>query len=270
MITITAAGPTNEMKIWLAKYERHMAETNYIGMMNQESTTISFTEENGQALKRKAIKKMTAEEDEEMELTSIMPTLKALKKALAAGNQYRLGETVLSRNGYEWRLVDLRPAGNGKTRAILETVKVFTYAPFARPTKEHRWGWNNYMESQIRKELNTEWLDRFFGTAEGAYQDETDELEDYKGLGKIFLMSDEEVGDDQTEETFGFYKGEDEDEIETRRQKLDMDGDESYWFLRSPLPGSANRCRLVGPSGALSSYGAGNGYGAVAACEIIF
>ena len=53
-----------------------------------------------------------------------------------------------------------------------------------------------------------------------------------------------------------------------KRQLIDLDGDSTYWWLRSPNPSYAYSERFVYTDGSLSDSYAYYGYGAVAACEI--
>ena len=120
----------------------------------------------------------------------------------------------------------------------------------------------NYEASQIRKELNSEVLADLFG-------DEQDHLVYWHpGMGKLFLLSEEEAGFEQTEATFVWFRGSSESALASRRMLKDRDGDPCTWFLRSPYPGHAGSVRRVFTDGSLSSNDAYYGYGAVAACII--
>jgi hypothetical protein len=183
-------------------------------------------------------------------------TLAGTRAAIHAGAK-KIGDIVLFKNGVPWRLVDL-PEG----RAIIMTAACFDYAPFSRPDKAHPWGWNNYMESQIRKELNSVYLERLMG-------EESDQLIDHEDeRGKMWLLSMEEAGFMQTRKTYEYFSAEDPDEIDLKRQMIDLDGDEACWWLRSPRPSDAYYVRRVGSDGSLHYYGAYNGNSAAAACEI--
>ena len=187
---------------------------------------------------------------------TIAESVAELKRLIAEDRIRDLGETVLSKNGMDWKVI--HKDGDG---IVIQMCRAYDYRPFARPDKQHPWGWNNYMASQIRRELNDEVITALFG-------DEQELIEDWQGMGKLFLLSEEEAGFRQTENTFQYYRGEDEDELDSRRALKDGDGDPTSWWLRSPYPGSANYARVVSTDGSLSSYGASYGYGAVAACAI--
>ena len=187
---------------------------------------------------------------------TIAESVAELKRLIAEDRIRELGETVLSRNGMDWKVIHKDEDG-----IVIQMCRAYDYRPFSRPDKHHPWGWNNYMASQIRKELNTEVIEALFG-------DEQELIEDWQGIGRLFLMSEEEVGFRQTEDTFQYYRGEDEDELDRKRQLLDGDGDPAYWWLRSPYPSIAYIVRYVYSDGSLSSVYAGSGTSAAAACYI--
>ena len=188
----------------------------------------------------------------------IAESVKELKELLAAGKIPEIGQIALRMRGMEWRCID-HTEENG---VVLMMAAAYDWRPFARPDKEHPWGWNNYEASQIRKELNSEVLVDLFG-------DEQDLLEYWlPGQGKLFLLSEEEAGFRQTKETFAWFRGTDEDELDRRRQLKDRDGDEAYWWLRSPYPSTAYIVRYVYSSGALNNYNAYIGNCVAAACVI--
>ena len=187
---------------------------------------------------------------------TIAESVAELKQLIAEDRIRDLGETVLSKNGMDWKVI--HKDGDG---IVIQMCRAYDYRPFARPDKQHPWGWNNYMASQIRKELNTEVIGALF-------EDEEELIEDWQGMGRLFLMSEKEVGFKQTEDTFQYYRGKDEDELDRKRQLLDGDGDPAYWWLRSPYPSYAYGVRIVYSDGSLSHYGANIGYSAAAACYI--
>ena len=162
---------------------------------------------------------------------TIAESVAELKQLIAEDRIRELGETVLSKNGMDWKVI--HKDGDG---IVIQMCRAYDYRPFARPDKQHPWGWNNYMASQIRRELNDEVITALFG-------DEQELIEDWQGMGKLFLLSEEEAGFRQTENTFQYYRGEDEDELDSRRALKDGDGDPTSWWLRSPNPGSANAAR---------------------------
>ena len=171
--------------------------------------------------------------------------------------ELKVGEIVLFKNGVPWRLVDL-PEG----RAVIMTAAAFDYAPFSRPDKRHLWGWNNYMASQIRKELNSIYPEQLLG-------EEKDQLLGHDGeRGVMWLLDLEEAGFTQGDGMYEYFRDDDPDVPELKRQLIDLDGDSTYWWLRSPNPSYACYERIVGTDGSLSNYGASSGSGAVAACEI--
>ena len=188
----------------------------------------------------------------------IAESVKELKELLAAGKIPEIGQIALRMRGMEWRCIE-HMEENG---VALMMAAAYDWRPFARPDKQHPWGWNNYEASQIRKELNSEVLADLFG-------DEQDLLEYWlPGQGKLFLLSDEEAGFEQTEATFAWFRGSSESVLDSRRMLKDRDGDPAYWWLRSPYPSVANYVRLVTSSGALSGNFAFVGYSAAAACVI--
>ena len=183
-------------------------------------------------------------------------TLAEAREKIRNGEK-KVGEIVLIKNGVPWRLVDL-PEG----RAVIMTAAAFDYAPFSRPDKRHPWGWNNYMASQIRKELNSVYPEQLLG-------EEKDQLlghDDERGV--MWLLDLEEAGFTQGDGTYEYFRDEDPDVPELKRLLIDLDGDSTYWWRRSPNPSYASNERLVYTDGSLSSNGACGGNGAVAACEI--
>lgn len=189
---------------------------------------------------------------------TIAESVKELKELLAAGKVPEIGQIALSMNGMDWRCIE-HTEENG---VVLMMAAAYDWRPFARPDKEHPWGWNNYEASQIRKELNSEVLADLFG-------DEQDHLVYWHpGMGKLFLLSEEEAGFEQTEATFVWFRGSSESALASRRMLKDRDGDPCGWFLRSPTPGHARSVRYVVTDGSLGNYSAYGGYGAVAACII--
>ena len=186
---------------------------------------------------------------------TIAESVKELKALLAAGKAPDVGKVALSMNGMDWRCIDQREDGS----VVLMMAAAYDWRPFARPDKAHPWGWNNYMASQIRKELNGEVLEDLFG-------DERELIEDWQGMGRLFLLSEEEVGFKQTEDTFAWFQSEDRDLLEERRQMKDRDGDKTFWWLRSPYPSIAGTVRFVYSDGSLNHSYAYGGNSAVAAC----
>lgn len=188
----------------------------------------------------------------------IAESVAELKQLLAAGKIPEIGQIALSMNGMDWRCIE-HMEENG---VVLMMAAAYDWRPFARPDKEHPWGWNNYEASQIRKELNSEVLADLFG-------DEQDLLEYWlPGQGKLFLLSDEEAGFEQTEATFAWFRGSSESVLDSRRMLKDRDGDPALWWLRSPTPSLALNVRYVSTDGSLYNISADVGYGAVAACVI--
>jgi hypothetical protein len=189
-----------------------------------------------------------------------IPTFVAEAREAIKAGKFKVGDIVLEKNGVRWRLIDI----NMEDYTIM-TECAFTYAPFDRPSKEHPFGWNNWEESQIRKELNEIWLPKLLG-------EEKDLVEIvYAAKAGLFLLSEEEAGFRQTPCTFDYFRlreGEDEEDLNKRRQLKDYEGDKCYWWLRAPDPGHACNVRLVHSDGSLNYYGASIGHGAVAACVI--
>lgn len=183
-------------------------------------------------------------------------TLAEAREKIRSG-ELKVGEIVLFKNGVPWRLVDLP-----EDRAVIMTAAAFDYAPFSRPDKRHPWGWNNYMASQIRKELNSIYPEQLLG-------EEKDQLLGHDGeRGVMWLLDLEEAGFTQGDGTYEYFRDKDPDAPELKRQLIDLDGDSTYWWLRSPNPSYAYYERFVLTDGSLSYHYAYYGYGAVAACEI--
>ena len=188
----------------------------------------------------------------------IAESVTELRQLLADGRIPEIGQIALRMRGMEWRCID-HTEENG---VVLMMAAAYDWRPFARPDKQHPWGWNNYEASQIRKELNSEILEDLFG-------DEQELLEYWlPGQGKLFLLSDEEAGFEQTEATFAWFRGSSESVLDSRRMLKDRDGDPAYWWLRSPFPSYASGVRIVSSDGSLSNNGAYDGSSAAAACVI--
>ena len=189
---------------------------------------------------------------------TIAESVAELQQLLTDGKIPEIGQIALSMNGMDWRCIE-HTEENG---VVLMMAWAYDWRPFARPDKKHAWGWNNYEASQIRKELNSEVLADLFG-------DEQDHLVYWHpGMGKLFLLSEEEAGFEQTEATFVWFRGSSESALANRRMLKDRDGDPAYWWLRSPNPGYAYYVRLVHSAGSLYYVNAYSGVGAVAACVI--
>lgn len=188
----------------------------------------------------------------------IAESVAELQQLLKDGKIPEIGQIALSMNGMDWRCIE-HTEENG---VVLMMAAAYDWRPFARPDKEHPWGWNNYEASQIRKELNSEVLADLFG-------DEQDHLVYwYPGMGKLFLLSEEEAGFEQTEATFAWFRGSSESALDSRRMLKDRDGDPAFWWLRSPYPSHAYDVRLVYSDGSLSTNDACYGNSAAAACVI--
>lgn len=189
---------------------------------------------------------------------TIAESVAELQQLLTDGKIPEIGQIALSMNGMDWRCIE-HTEENG---VVLMMAAAYDWRPFARPDKKHPWGWNSYEASQIRKELNSEVLADLFG-------DEQDHLVYWHpGMGKLFLLSEEEAGFEQTEATFAWFRGSSESALASRRILKDREGDPVYWWLRSPYPGYASYVRCVGTDGSLSGSVAYYGGGAVAACVI--
>lgn len=190
---------------------------------------------------------------------TIAESVAELQQLLTDGKIPEIGQIALSMNGMDWRCIE-HTEENG---VVLMMAWAYDWRPFARPNKEHPWGWNNYEASQIRKELNSEVVADLFG-------DEQDHLVYWHpGMGKLFLLSEEEAGFEQTEATFAWFRGSSKPVLNRRRMLKDRDGDPAYWWLRSPSPSTAYIVRHVYSDGSLHDYHiACTGGSAAAACVI--
>ena len=189
-----------------------------------------------------------------------IPTFVAEAREAIRAGRFKVGDIVLEKYGVRWRMVNI----SGEDYTIMTTT-AFEIRQFSMPTKAHPWGWNNWDESEIKKALNEYWLYQLLGAEKNLVKT------NYMAKAKLFLLSEEETGFKQTEETFDYFRltdEVDEDELDRRRQLKDYEGDECYWWLRSPYPGSASHVRYVASDGSLIYDRARNGYGAVAACVI--
>ena len=191
---------------------------------------------------------------------TIAKSVAELQQLLMDGKIPEIGQIALSMNGMDWRCID-HTEENG---VVLMMAMAYDWRPFARPDKKHPWGWNNYEASQIRKELNSEVLADLFG-------DEQDHLVYWHpGMGKLFLLSEEEAGFKQTEATFAWFKGKHPEAAPLNKKRMleDREGDPAYWWLRSPVPSDAYSVRGVISGGSLYYGGAYYGRSAAAACVI--
>ena len=89
----------------------------------------------------------------------------------------------------------------------------------------------------------------------------------YTVKDKIFLLTHTEVGlsdNPNIGNTLAYYVG----AANSKRIKYKTDNTAQHWWLRTPYPSLASYERIVGMSGALNNYAAGNHTGAAAACII--
>ena len=150
------------------------------------------------------------------------------------------------------------------------------FYPFSKRTPEYQWGHAHWPSSDIRAQLNGDFLGGFTAADQAAMiaVDKVTYTVDAEGgktettRDKLFLLSCTEAGFPACEyikdegAAYPYFTGDES------RKKVDEDGDARYWWLRSPHPGNANIVRRVDTSGALRSGGANDGYGAAAACVI--
>lgn len=198
-----------------------------------------------------------SEKDSAKVITTV-GSVEELKKRLSAGETPEIGQIVLDVNGMSWRCIH-----QTKDHVVLMMTRAYDRRPFARPCEQYEDGWNNYEHSQIRRELNTEVLNALFGEAK-------DLLSEYwQGMGKLFLLSEEEVGFNQTARTFDWFKGENKEELNSRRSMLDLEGTETPWWLRCSCPSFCNFTRRVLTDGSLGYNFAVETIGLVAACAIL-
>ncbi|NLV59210.1 MAG: hypothetical protein GXY67_10655 [Clostridiales bacterium] len=148
---------------------------------------------------------------------------------------------------------------------------------FDDASKNHPWGCNRWATSSVRRWLREEFLGGFSPedrdvlrtVAKETFNADSKRMEEIPDV--IFLLSASEAGfpvDNQWVMDEGrayafFASGE-----QRLRRKVDVDGDECYWWLRSPNPSNAVNVRYINPSGALYNNYASVSSGLAAACVI--
>ena len=174
-------------------------------------------------------------------------------------------------------------------------------------TQRARYGSNNYKESAIRNWLDSDdaantwqtqqtrfqrpcsyrtragfvtYLDPEFVAVirEGTHPNRTNEIFDLNGkkqaystTDKFYLVSQEEIGFSSESgivcgSVFDYYNG--ASQADKIKYDINSQATARNWWLRTPIPSYASFERYVHSSGALGTYDAHSGIGAVAACEI--
>ena len=151
--------------------------------------------------------------------------------------------------------------------------------PYDEESDEYEYGHAHYPTSSIRKYLNTEFISGFdpadvdcmLPVQRVTYTVRSEGSKPEVTQDKLFLLSSSEVGfhvgDRVNDEgpVYEYYAGNPE-----RRVKVQLNDPATArnWWLRSPIPSSADSARIVYSSGAQYSSGAYSGHGAAAACVI--
>lgn len=197
-----------------------------------------------------------------------------------------VGDTIISPHGLfgelRWTVIgkgiDAQEVGASRQTITLHMANVpdGAYLPFDKPRKKYCWGHNAWEESGIRKWLNGEFLAGFPNADQSAmrlvekatFRNDDDGGEKYVTCDRLFLLSASELGftgDNIKDEgaTYPFYEN-----PENRKKTDSPSGDESCYWVRSPLPWNAGSVRVVNPDGTLNHSSAGSGVGAAAACVI--
>jgi len=219
------------------------------------------------------------------------PTFAQVAHDLAAGDidRYMVGDIIRARHRKYGEIPfviigkgqDNEPDGTGTERITAQAMQVLDYMQFSGVSDEYPYGKNDYVASHIRDYLNGAFYDALqdddkaaiVGALKRTYTPNYDDMSKPGYIAQtrelFFLLSASEVGYDgryimDEGPAYAYYKSCDNE----RRAKIDMDGDESIWWLRSPLPSSAHNVRDVYTSGALSYNSAYIGVGLAPACVI--
>lgn len=219
------------------------------------------------------------------------PTFAQVAHDLAAGDidRYMVGDIIRARHQKYGEIPfviigkgqDNEPDGTGTERITAQAMRVLDYVQYSRVSDEYPYGKNDYVASSVRAYLNGAFYDALqdddraaiVGALKRTYTPNYDDMREPGYIAQtrelFFLLSASEAGFEgryimDEGPAYAYFKGCDNE----RRVKTDMDGDESFWWLRSPYPSDAYNVRDVYTSGALSSSLAGNGSGLAPACVI--
>lgn len=214
----------------------------------------------------------------------------AIARDLRAGNasKYHVGDCFTTQHNelgqIEWHIIGINEeelTGEKRPHVTVQAKKILTYRQFNAPTKAFPYGHNAWMGSDIREWLNHDFLDgmpfhdqmvlasckKKTHTPEGVKMNDE----------RCFLLSASEIGFNVNNDAihdegnvYSYYADAIRkiDPEEPLRKKLDTDGDEAAYWLRSPYPWNAVGVRGVNPDGSLGIGNAFNGYGAAPACVI--
>ena len=219
------------------------------------------------------------------------PTFAQVARDIAAGDidRYMVGDIIRARHQKYGEIPfviigkghDTEPDGTGTERITAQAAQVLNYMQYSDVSDEYPYGKNDYVKSRIRSYLNGAFYDALqdddkaaiVGALKRTY---TPDYDDMRKPGYIahtrelfFLLSASEAGFEGRNimdegPAYEYYRGCDDE----RRVKIDMDGEESVWWLRSPYPSVASGVRSVSALGALSNYSAYVGLGLAPACVI--
>lgn len=195
-------------------------------------------------------------------------------------NRYQVGDIIQMNHDdfglIKWRVIGVdvdRAAGHRHTLTVaMEHAE--TYHWFSEPSKEHPFGSNSYPGSAIRFYLNNEFFrdipEEDAETLLTTCRPCTEHGEASSTCDLVWLLSASEVGFKGNGipcegEPYPWYAQGDSAE---QRKAVDMDGDETAYWLRTPNAGIGNHVCNVGADGSLSSYSANSSTGVLAACVI--
>lgn len=195
-------------------------------------------------------------------------------------NRYQVGDIIQMNHDdfglIKWRVigVDVDQAAGHRHTLTVAMERAETYRWFSEPSKEHPFGSNNYPGSAIRFYLNNEFFrgipEEDAETLLTTCRPCTEHGEASSTCDLVWLLSASEVGFEgngipHEGAPYPWYTQGDSAE---QRKAVDMDGDEAAYWLRTPYTGGGSIARDVHTDGSLSSGGADNSHGVLAACVI--
>lgn len=219
------------------------------------------------------------------------PTFAQVARDIAAGDidRYMVGDIIRARHQKYGEIPfviigkgqDNEPDGAGTERITAQAMRVLDDVQYSRVSDEYPYGKNDYVASSVRAYLNGAFYDALqdddraaiVGALKRTYTPNYDDMREPGYIAQtrelFFLLSASEAGFEgryirDEGPAYEYYKGCDDE----RRVKADMDGDKSYWWLRSPYPSYAYYVRYVFTSGALNYNNANYGFGLAPACVI--